>query len=183
MDIKKIILYAGIALAVIGLVLMAYFWVRDTLMYSHYSNDKEGISMKYPKGWKIIPNPEGGAIVGFVKPKDNPLILFLANWNISKTVLKVPLTLEAYAKAADAQITFAFKDVVPSMRPIKLSGHPGYELVYISSKEGGLVFISYVFIYKGTAYNVTYADEKEAYLDPARKPLIADVIRSLKVNF
>jgi hypothetical protein len=183
-DIKKILMYAGAAIVFIGIALLSYFLIRDFMMFTRYTNDKEGISIKYPKGWKMVEHPLGGeAIVGFVKPKESALIVFQSNWNISKTELKVPLTLEAYVKAADAQILFAFSDAVPSSKPVMLSGHPGYELIYVSSKDGGLVLISYVFIYRGTAYNITYADEKEAYFDPKRKQLIADVIRSLKVNF
>ena len=183
MDIKKILLIVGSVLLGLGVALLVGFWIRDLMTFEQYSNVKEGIAMKFPRGWKVVPNPPGGAIVGFVEPKTNALAQFQANWNISKTELKVPLTLEEYVKAANAQITFAFRDAVPSSRPVMLSGHEGYELVYVSSKEDGLVLISYVFITKGTAYNITFADVKEAYTNLTKKQLIADVIRSLKVNF
>jgi len=183
MDIKKAVLFGALAVFVLGAGYLSWLIIRDKMLYSQYTNDKEGISMKYPKGWKVVPYPETGAIVGFVMPKANALVLFQANWNISATPLAEPLTLEQYAGAANAQMTFMFKDVVPSARPVKISGHEGRELVYLSRKDDGLVFITYVFIYKNVAYNITYADEKAAWLDPEKKRRVADVIGSLKVNF
>jgi hypothetical protein len=166
-----------------GILLIAGLWLKDSITYDHYVNAREGISIKYPKGWKVVPYPDTGAIAGFVEPRANPLVMFQANWNISATPLKVPMTLDDYVKAANAQVTFMFRDVKPSLRFLDISGHKGVELVYISSKDDGLVLVTHAFIYKGTAYNVTYADDKSAWLNPERKQMIADVIHSLKVNF
>ncbi|MBF0386786.1 MAG: hypothetical protein HQL20_02900 [Candidatus Omnitrophica bacterium] len=183
MDYKKILLFGSVAVAILGMAWFAWTIIYDSMTYAVYSNDKEGIAMKYPKGWKLIPNPDTGAMVAMVKPKENPLILFQANWNISSTRLSVPLTLDQYVTAANAQVQFMFKDAKATASPIKLSGHEGRQIVYINNEEGGMVLICYVFIYQGSAYNITYMDFKESYLDPKKRKAITDVIRSLKVKF
>ncbi len=183
MEMKKVITIGVLSLFVLGAAYWAYLWIKDLIFYERYVNVEEGISMKYPKGWKVIPKPDTGAIVAFLKPKDNAFVLFQANWNISLTRLAVPLTLDQYVKAANDQMKFTFADLESTAEPVTLSGHKGYKLVYISRRSDGLMFITYVFIYNNVAYNITYADMKDVYLDKKKKQIIADVIGSLKVNF
>ncbi len=171
------------AVAVLGVAYLSWLMILDKMSYDLYTNEKEGISMKYPKGWKVTPYPNTGAIVVMVKPKENPLVLFQANWNISATRLPEPLTLDQYVKASNAQVQFMFKDAQATAYPVRLSGHDGRKIVYISADPEGMVILNYVFIYKGVAYNIMYIDSKDAYLDPKKSKAVTDVIHSLKVKF
>lgn len=183
MDIKKIIIYCLSAAAIAGAGYFAWLQIEDRLFFSQYTNEKEGLSIKYPKGWKVVPYPDTGAIVVMVKPKENPLVLLQANWNISATPVEATLTLDEYVKAANAQVQFMFHDAKAKARSLRLSGHEGREMVYFSPDEEGVVLITYVFIYKGVAYNLMYMDTKDAYFNPKKRKAIEHVIGSLKVDF
>lgn len=184
MNWKKIII--GVLLALIVLVAGFAGWLvyDDMTNYDLYKNKVEGISMKYPKGWKLTQYPDGGAIAVMVKPKANAFVQFNSNWNISATTLNQPLTLDEYTKAANAQVQFMFQQVSATARKVNLSGHEGREIVYLPPvKQDGLVILTYVFIYKGVAYNVMYMGAKEDYTDPVKKRVLDHVIGSLKVTF
>lgn len=184
MDLKKIILIIATVIFLTGAGYLGWLWLDDYMHYAWYYNQKEAIGMKYPKGWKVVDAPSTGAIVGFVMPKPNALALFQANWNISYTKLQEEMSLEQYVKAADAQMSFLFGKLITAAQPVKLSGHNGYKLSYSSDKEGGLIIIAYFFIFKGVAYNITYADRLDEYSkSKTQQASVEKVIQSLKVGF
>ena len=183
MVLKTVLIYLFAGLVLLGAAYFVWSQIEDKAAFDLYTNPKEGFSMKYPKGWKVIPHPEGGAIVAMAKPKDNPLVMFQDNWSFSLTPLAEPLTLDQYVEAANAQVLFLFREAKASVYPMILAGHQGRKLVYISPDANGLVLVVCVFIYKNVAYNISFMGAKGAYTDFNKRRAIDHVINSLKVNF
>ncbi len=121
------LIFVGLILVTLGVMAM----IKVT-PYATYTNKIYGFSIKFPRYWKPILKPKGGAIVVFTSPKTNSLDLFQENLNISIKDMPQAMTIEYLSKTIVSQVTGTFGeqlDVLQSI-PITLGGKPGYRFTF-----------------------------------------------------
>lgn len=182
-DIKKIVLITLLCVSVLALIGATGWYFYNEAQYKTYFNEKQGFRIKYPKTWTISQKPIPGMIAGFVSPKENALDLFLENIAITtKDLSDKPLTLDEYVSEATKRMTAVFKNLkVEPPVDVNLSGHPGKRIIMKTAEPEASVVVAHIFVAYKRAYNITYMGTALRY--PKDAPIIADMIRSLKVYF
>ncbi|OGX08322.1 MAG: hypothetical protein A2Z88_05770 [Omnitrophica WOR_2 bacterium GWA2_47_8] len=148
----------------VALIVLVIYLMTGKQAYKLYQNDRVGISIKYPSNWKVIENPEGGAVVVFLSPKENALDAFFEN--VSIVVQDLPpgkaITLQEYSNKAVEQLTVTLKKTVEVVErsPATLDGRAAYRFVW---KEMGAannplaVKMTHEWVIKNNrAYQVTF---------------------------
>lgn len=120
----------GVGLILVALGIMASIKVTP---YATYKNKRDGFSIKFPAYWKVIPHPDGGAIIAFVSPKQNELDTIQDNLNVSIKILPNEMTLERLSQMIVNQVTGTFGEQVDITQsiPVTLGGRLGYRITFV----------------------------------------------------
>ncbi len=143
----KALIGVGIAAAATVIVLPKLITPSNSLL--PYDNSAYGISIKYPKTWKLEPkqDPITGSIATFVSPEKGNSAISLEN---------VSLTHDIKASNQDAVIVEEGKT--------NLANRPAYQIVY-TKKDGGstLKRLQVWTVKNNKAYVITYTADSDKY--------------------
>jgi len=159
----KALIGAGIAASATVIVLLPRFITSSNSLLI-YNNSAYGISIKYPKTWKLDPkqDPITGSVATFVSPKTGTSETSLENVNL--IVENLPgqnITLDEFTH----EIKQSNKDaIIIEESKTKLSNRPAYQIIYNKKEEGyNLKRLQIWTVKDNKAYVITYTAESDKY--------------------
>ena len=181
--VKKILLRAlAVLLILLGVAAIA-LWATLQFGFLTYKDQKEGIAIRYPRGWEVRDHPEKDVVAIFVAPSRNALQVFRENINFStKDLSAEPLTIRQYAEMVPNQMAAVFSDTVLEEKTfLKLGDHDAVKFVFHTRGDLDMMLVVYAFIYRDVAYNFTYMGLTEQYA--LTRPKLEYVMRTVKLFF
>ncbi len=129
--------------------------------YAVYQNEEFHFSIKYPKSWKVIENPNApqpGPVVAFLSPKESAMDTFQENVNIVVQDLgEKPPTLDQYVAKALDQLTGTFNDIEVSENvPVTVGDLHGRKIVYAGKEKSPLKFMTVIFVEDDMVLSIYY---------------------------
>jgi hypothetical protein len=181
--VKKNLLKAlAVLLILLGLGVLG-LWAMLQFNFVTYKDQKEGIVIRYPRGWEVRDHPEKDVVAIFVAPQKSALQVFRENINFStKDLSAQPLTIQQYAELVPAQMAAVFTDTVLEEKSFfNLSGHDAVKFVFHTRGLIEVMLVVYAFIYRDVAYNITYMGLADQYT--LTRPKLEYVIRTVNLYF
>ncbi|NLE65649.1 MAG: DUF1795 domain-containing protein [Elusimicrobia bacterium] len=178
----KILIGTFFLILLVCVGILVYWWVSRVSSTRIFVDRKEGIEMRYPKTWTSQRSADPLVLGLFVSPKENALDEVLENVNITRTDLAVPMPLSQYVQETISQMTILDKIMkVQRSEPENLGGKRGHRIVFFAATVPDMILDVHVIVSGMKAYNIMFtiaADQYEKY-----KPVIADIIRSVRFRF
>ena len=151
--------------------------------FGEYKDTKNKFSMRAPAGWKIVKNPQPGAVVVFISPKENALDLIQEN--ISVVIQPVPAgiaSMPTYSDTIKKQLTAVFSTNIKIIedKTVKVGYRTGHRLAYDALKPDHVKFIHLWTIKGDKAYIVTFFGDMNVYKNYALT--VDEVFNSFQVK-
>ncbi len=180
---KKIILVSIASLAGIVLLGALGWFVYFVSQFASYQDSLYHFSVKYPKEWKVIKNPQPSLAAMFISPKETAMDVFQENFNV--TVQPVPehlASLATYSETITRQMTAVFKTNIKIVedKPFQFGGRRGHRMIFEAPKPDALKTVVAWTIKGDQAYILMFMGKMDKYKQLS--PMLEEILKSFALK-
>jgi len=176
---KKLLIWIAIAAGALLFIALLCF-MAFVGQFNTYRDNPNGFTIKFPRRWQVVSNPEPGGAVAFISQKENAMDRFRENVNIA--IQDVPpdvATLKSFSDQILLQMSKVFGNVkAVRKKNVTFGGRPGYMVQFSVDKPDKIQILNVWTIKGDKAYILTYmalTDKYKKYL-----PLAGHMIKTFK---